>query len=152
MKNRDLVSSIFWVAFGGLFVVESLRLGQMKDGVPGPGFLSLLAGIALILLSLSVLISALFPKEKAVSSSISPDPGSLKRLLFALVAMFAYGLVMNILGYLLTTFIFMLFMSRLIEPKGWRTALIMALVTSVLTYIIFVVLMEVQLPRGLLKL
>ena len=151
MKNRDLLSSIVWMAFGGLFVVESLRLGQMKDGVPGPGFLSLLAGIGLILLSFSVLISALSTREKTVSGGLFPEQGSLKRLLLALLAMFAYGLVMNVLGYLITTFIFMFFMSRLIEPKRWWRSFIMALLTAVLSYIMFVVLLGVQLPRGLLK-
>jgi hypothetical protein len=36
------------------------------------------------------------------------------------------------------------------EPKAWRTTVLLALLTAVLSYMLFVVLLEVQLPKGLL--
>jgi hypothetical protein len=45
----------------------------------------------------------------------------------------------------------MFFMARLVEPKGWRTNALLALLTAVLSYLLFVVLLEVQLPKGLLE-
>jgi putative tricarboxylic transport membrane protein len=150
MKNLDRVSSIVWMVFGGLFVAGALQKGLINKGLPGPGLLPFLTGVALMLLSLSVLLSALYSKEKAESGGFSAAQGSYKRLLIALGALVAFGFVMNFIGYLITSFIFMLFMTRLINPKGWRTPLIVALATAVLSYIFFVVYMEIQLPRGIL--
>jgi putative tricarboxylic transport membrane protein len=150
MKNRDIVSSIIFMALGGLFVAGALQEGLMRRGVPGPGFLPFLSGLALMFVSLFVLIPALVRREKAESSAFFPERDSLKKLLLALVALFAFGIAMEYVGYLLTTFLFMLFMARLVEPKGWRTITLMALLTAVLSYVLFVVLLEVQLPKGLL--
>jgi putative tricarboxylic transport membrane protein len=148
MKNRDLVSSIIWMALGGIFVVGALQQGLMRRGIPGPGFFPFLLGLALLFVSLFVLIPALRQKEKDESSAFFPEPGSLRNLLLAVIALFAYGFAMEYIGYLLTTFLFMLITGRLMEPKGWWTTTLVALLTAVLSYLLFVVLMEVQLPQG----
>ena len=150
MKNRDLVSSIIWIAVGGLFVVGSLQQGLMRRGVPGPGFLPFLSGLALIFVSLFVLIPALGQREKAESSDFFPERDSFRKLLFVLVALFTFGVAMKYMGYLLTTFLFMFFVARVMKPKGWWTTALLALLTAVVSYTLFVVLLEVNLPKGLL--
>lgn len=148
MKNRDLVSSIVWMALGGLFVVGALQHGLMRKGVPGPGFLPFLSGLALIFVSLFVLIPALGQRGKSVDGDFFPEPSSLGKLLSALAALFAFGVALEYVGYLITTFLFMFFIARLIEPKGWWTTTLLAILTAVLSYLLFVVLLEVQLPKG----
>ena len=150
MKNRDLVSSIIWMAVGGLFVAGALQQGLMRKGVPGPGFLPFFSGLALIFVSLFVLIPTLTQREKKKNSDFFPERDSFRKLLFALVALFAFGIALEYVGYLLSTFLFMFFIARLMEPKGWRTTALLALLTAVLSYVLFVVLLEVQLPKGLL--
>ncbi|MBI5603275.1 MAG: tripartite tricarboxylate transporter TctB family protein [Deltaproteobacteria bacterium] len=148
MKNRDVVSSIVWMALGCLFVGGALHQGLMRKGVPGPGFLPFLSGMALIFIALFVLIPALVQKEKENGSDFFPESGSFRKLVFALVALLAFGVALNYLGYLITTFLFMFLMARLIEPKGWWITALVALLTAVVSYLLFVVLLEVQLPTG----
>jgi putative tricarboxylic transport membrane protein len=150
MKNRDLVSSIIWMVFGGLFVVGALQHGLTKKGVPGPGFLPFFTGLALIFVSLFVLIPALSQRKKTENSDFFPERDSLKKLLFVLAVLFAFGIAMKYLGYLLTTFLFMFFVTWVMKPKGWRTTALLALGTAVVSYTLFVVLLEVNLPKGLL--
>jgi len=149
MKNRDLLSSIIWMALGGLFVVGALQQGLMRKDVPGPGFLPFLAGIALIVVSLFVLIPALRKwKKEQENDSLFPSRQSLKKVLLALAALFGYGIALEYLGYLLTTFLFMFSIARLMEPRGWLTTTLVAISTAVLSYFLFIVLLEVQLPKG----
>jgi putative tricarboxylic transport membrane protein len=148
MKNRDLVSSIIWMALGGLFVVGALQLGLMRKGVPGPGFLPFLSGLALIFVSFFVLIPALRQGNEKKSDDFFPERDSLRKLLFALAALFGYGIALEYVGFLLTTFLFIFSTARLMEPKGWWTTTLLALLTAVLSYLLFVVLLEVQLPKG----
>jgi putative tricarboxylic transport membrane protein len=150
MKNRDLVSSIVWMALGGLFVAGALQQGLMRRGVPGPGFLPFFSGIALIFISLFVLIPALRTRETAVKVAFFPERDSFRKVLLALVALVAFGIAMEYAGFLMTTFFFMLFVTRIMEPKGWRLVTVLAFLTAILSYLLFVVLLEVQLPKGLL--
>lgn len=150
MKNRDLVSSIIWIVLGGLFVAGALQHGLMRRGVPGPGFLPFLSGIALIVVSLFVLIPAMRQREIVGRETFFPERDSLRKLLLALVALVAFGLVMEYVGFVLTTFFFMLFVTRIMEPKGWGVVTVIALLTAAISYLLFVVLMEVALPKGLL--
>ena len=149
MKNRDLVSSIIWMAFGGIFVVGALQHGLTRKGAPGPGFLPFLTGLALIFVSLFVLIPALSQREKA-ESTFFPEHNSFRRLLFVLVILFSFGIAMKYLGYLLTAFLFMFFVALVMKPKGWRTTALLALIAAVVSYTLFAVLLEVNLPKGLL--
>ena len=150
MKQRDIVSSIIWMALGVLFVAGAWQQGLMRKGVPGPGFLPFFSGLALVFVSLFVLIPALGGREKAGRRAFFPERESLRKLLFALIALFAFVVALEYVGYLLTTFLFIFFISRLMEPKGWPATALLAFLTAVLSYALFVVLLEVQLPRGLL--
>jgi putative tricarboxylic transport membrane protein len=149
MKNRDLVSSVIWMAFSGLFVAGSLRTDLMVDGVPGERLLPLLMGIAGMLISLFIFITSIFRQKEVVIRSFFSERGSLKKLLITSVLLFAYAFSVNYVGYLLATTVFMLLLFRLVEPRGWGTSIIVSLATAVLTYIFFTVLIGGQLPGGL---
>jgi len=67
-----------------------------------------------------------------------------------LAALFIYVLLLNLLGFVLATFLLLLVLFRVIEPYGWKMVLISSLLTITGTYFFFVVLLESRLPRGLL--
>jgi len=151
MKNRDLVSSVVLIVVGGLFVAGSLHYGLTRRGVPGPGFLPFFSGLALVFLSLFVLIPALAQREKAESTEdFFPERDSFRKILLVLVALVAFGAAMEYAGYLLTTFFFMFFITWIMEPRRWRAFGVLALLTAVMSYLLFVVLLKVELPKGLL--
>ncbi len=150
MKQRDIVSSIIWMALGILFVAGAWQQGLMRKGVPGPGFLPFFSGLALVFVSLFVLLPALGRREKAGRRPFFPERDSLRKTLLALIALLAFVAALEYTGYLLTTFLFIFFISRLMEPKGWRATALLASLTAVFSYTLFVVLLEVQLPKGLL--
>ncbi len=155
MKNRDLFSSLFWIALGILFLVGALQQGLIRKGVPGPGFLPFLTAIVFISLSLVVLGTALGKRKRGSGAEekieFFPARDSWKKILLASFALFAYGVSLGYAGYILTTFLFMLFIMKVIEPQRWKTVFLIAVATVISTYMLFVVLLEVQLPRGLLE-
>jgi hypothetical protein len=58
--------------------------------------------------------------------------------------------VLERLGFLLATFILMVLLLRAIEAPRWPKVLIVALVTSLLSYGLFAWLLGVPLPGGIL--
>jgi uncharacterized membrane protein len=153
MKKRDRASSLFWMAFGILFVIGALQQGLIKKGVPGPGFLPFICGIALILLSLLVLISALARGQNeneagSAPEKFFPEKGSRQRILLTLTALVAYGICLPYLGFSLTTFVFMLFTLRITERQNWVWVILLSLSIAILASLLFAAL-DVQLPQGL---
>jgi hypothetical protein len=154
MKKRDRVSSLFWLGFGLLFAIGGWQQGLIKRGVPGAGFLPFICGVIMIGLVLIVLIPTLGPeenekKESAGQDKFFPEKGSGVRLAYTLTALVAYAICLPYGGFLLITFVFMLFMLRLMEPQKWTRAVLLSLSTAILAYLLFAAL-EVQLPQGML--
>ena len=146
---RDRVSSAVCLVFGGLFVAGALQQGLMRRGVPGPGFLPFFSGLALMVVSLFVLVPA-FTRRERDEERFFPERDSLKKLLFALAALMAFGVAMVHLGYLLTTFLFMFIVPWIMEPTRWRSFGVLALVAALMSYLLFEAFLEVQLPKGVL--
>ena len=155
MTNRDLFSSLVGIAFGVLFVVGAWQQGLTRKGLPGPGFLPFLTAIIFISLSLVVFGNALRKrkggKEAEHTLTFFPEKDSWKRIILAILALFAYALSLGYAGYVLTTFLFMTFILKLVEPRSRKTVFFIAAATVISTYLLFVVFLEVQLPRGIFE-
>ena len=152
MKYRDVISSLFWIAVGLTFCIGSLEFGFSRMGTIGGGFFPFLAGMILISLSFILLVTALAGKKnnEPVKEKFLPQPDSWKKLLLALLALFTYVLVLKYLGFFLTTFLFMIFLLRFIEPQRWPVVLTAAILTSAAAHIVFNLWLKVQLPTGIL--
>lgn len=152
MKNRDVISSLFLIVVGAFFCIGAWPQGLMNPkGVPGPGCLPFLVGVALILLSLVILSPAVFKSKESDSTakteSFFPQEDSFRKLVIALIFLLAYAAFLESLGYFFATFLFMLFALRFIEPQGWRTVLLFSFLTTALSFALFRAL-KVELPIG----
>jgi len=154
MKNRDLIGSLFWAAVGSGFCVGALQYRLFKGAIPGAGFLPFLAGVVLIGLSLAVFVSAVRDRRKnagtAPDERFFPRPESWKKVSLALGALLAYWAVLEFLGFLITTYLFLLFLLRVIEPKKWLLAAGTALIATTFAYALFNLWLKVRLPKGML--
>ena len=153
--DRDISSGLFWSGIGIFFCAGALKYGLFVDGLPGPGLLPFIAGSCLFLLSLSVFLSAL-RKRKLQSAPImenfSPEKGSLRKVLSVSLALGGYVLLLEPLGFPLTLLIFMIFLLRYIEPQNWRTVILVATLSVVACFILFNIVLQVRMPRGIIGL
>jgi hypothetical protein len=79
-----------------------------------------------------------------------PDRGRLSRVAGVLVLLAAYVLMLEPVGYPVCTFLLVLFMLRGADPHRWATALGLAAVAAVGSYVVFAIWLRVPLPPGLL--
>jgi len=69
-------------------------------------------------------------------------------MVLTVLALLGYAVIMNYLGFLMSTFIFLVFLLRVIEPQRWPVALLGSLVASTAFFCIFEIGLQSQLPRG----
>ena len=121
-------------------------MGRAKH--PGPGFLPFGLALCLIILSLALI----FKSWKGDISSIPFWPRrTWLRPLLGVSIFILYALVIERLGFLLSTFPFLIIWMRLIERVRWRTLIGISIGTTAGLYLIFVFFLEVPLPAGFLK-
>jgi putative tricarboxylic transport membrane protein len=125
----------------------SLSMGKFKH--PGPGFLPFGLGVCLIILSLILIFHNWRSKTSALP--FWPQQTWLRPLLGIVILGF-YAFVIDRLGFILTTFIFLLIWMGLIERLKWKTILSISVGTTIVLYLLFAFFLEVPLPKGFLKL
>jgi hypothetical protein len=121
-------------------------MGRLKH--PGPGFLPFGLAIVLIILSLFLIFSKW--KKGIASTPFWPHRTWLRPLLGVAILIF-FALVVEWVGFLITTFIFLMIWMGVIERVRWRTIMSISIGTTAALYLIFVLLLDVPLPLGFLK-
>lgn len=148
MKESDRYISILWAALGLYLVFEGyrLKLGTFRE--PGPGFLIFCAGVSLSALSMALFFHTYFSKEdkKRVSWKGLQWPKVIKLMTSLLV----YALVFKSMGFLVSTFLLLLFLFKGLEPQRWAIALVLSTTVIALCYLVFVVFLEFHFPEGIL--
>jgi putative tricarboxylic transport membrane protein len=141
--SRDLTGALFWLAIAIFFSIEAfthLKLGTLHQ--PGPGFFPFWAGVILGLLALISLFNSL---KKSDTLSLSGIKSS--KLLLVTGALLAYLLLLETLGFLTVTFLFLFLLFR-IEYRGWTFSAVLALVGAGSSYALFQLWLKTQLPSG----
>ena len=149
MGKSDAVTGLILFVFGVMIFIggKSYPFGSIK--APGPGFLPRLASVTLIALSMLIIISSLKKKGEASVRMFFQTRDAPKRVAIAVGAFFAYRLSFPILGFVSTNFIFFLLISRLLGHHGWKASFIFSFLTTVLSYLLFQVWLNIQMPTSI---
>ncbi len=141
------------MGIGLIFLIGSTRFGLGDLGEPGPGFFPFLMSVSLITFSLIHFSSSLRKEGQPgppVSLRFWPKGRYMIRLAFIMFLLFMFILSINYLGFVLTTFFFMVLLLRFIEARRLRTVLLIATLTTARSYAIFELWLKANMPRGFL--
>ena len=147
--NYDRLAAIFFLMVGIFFsfYARFVEIGSWHQ--PGPGFFPFWAGIILSAMAVALLLKSYTPKILAAHPPFFPKRDSWKRVLATFLALIAYNLFLSPLGFTLTTFLFLAFLVKFIFPQTWRRTLMVAILGSVITRLLFINFLETQLPKGI---
>jgi putative tricarboxylic transport membrane protein len=149
--KRDLYSSLFFFLFAVYFTVTAYTLGVGTWGMPGPGYFPFGAGVIFGFLSLGVMISALRPHTETASESRDAETLQWHNIVLILIGMLVYILVLKKLGFVASTFLLVILFVRIIARERWFKSMTIAVCITVSFHVFFNVLLNAQLPLGLLK-
>jgi putative tricarboxylic transport membrane protein len=149
MRKYDRISALFWF-FVGIYVTREgyvVYVGPLRE--PGPGFLLFWCGIVLCGLSAFTFVKAQFSIEQESKKMWV----GLKwhRPLLVLMICLVYTFFFERLGYLLSTFLWMLILFKLMDSIKWPKALLASFLSVFFTWLIFAFGLRSQFPKGFLE-
>jgi putative tricarboxylic transport membrane protein len=149
MKKYDFIASFFFLGSGLFFTfyARSLEIGTIEE--PGPGFLPFWAGLLLAGMAVLLILKTIIGKM-VEADLFFPEKDSWKRVSMVFLSLVAYNMLLNPLGFTLVTFLFVGFLVKAVFPQGWITTLVTAALSTLGARLLFVNLLELNFPKGLL--
>lgn len=149
MKKADLITSFVLLVLSGYVIQEAWRMPQSATFGPGSGFLPFWLGVLMALLALILLFNAW--RRPSDSKEGSPFPGvkPLLRVVAVMAGLGFYISLMEVLGFLLNTFLFVAYLMGAVERERLPMTALTAFLTTAGLYIIFQVFLGITLPRNM---
>jgi hypothetical protein len=141
---KEIGSGLFFFGLSLLVIVESLRMGTGVMREPGPGFVSLCAGVILGIFSLVLIIQGWRTDKKA------PPVKHSYHTVIALFSLFAYSLSMETIGFTVATFLLLALLFHLAERRPWLALLGMSALVTAIFYVVFGIILKVYFPVGII--
>lgn len=147
MSKSSAISSIILIAFALAAWLEAVKLPFGKVSAPGAGFFPAVLAALLLGISLLVFFDALRERTRRRDDS---EPLTWKKILPVLGLLLFFALLLETLGYLVITVLFLSFALRAVERQSWTSTAFVSLIASVGSYMIFK-LLGIPLPIGLFQ-
>ncbi len=150
MENKDRVSSLVGLVLSVSICIESFRLpiGIGTWRYPGPGFFPFGTGIVMGCLCLGLYLKAARTRLGETEESWYVEAGW-KKLILILAILLSYALILDRLGYVISTFLLLFFLFRFVEAQRWLVAIAGSLIVSLVSYGVFDKWLKMQLPKGI---
>ena len=145
IEKWDRVSGYILLAIGVITAWSSTSLSMGKFRHPGPGFLPFGLALILILLSLALILEN---RTKGGSSKPFWAERTWLRPLLGVIIFILYAFFLGYIGFILTTFLFLVIWMWVIERIRWVTILSISVGVTAVLYFIFEYFLEVPLPTG----
>ena len=147
MRSADRVTAALLLAFAVAFSTGALKQYQWwGSGGPGPAFLPFWLGLVMALLALGLLLRSL--KEKNPGEAWLPRGEGLRDLLVVLGATVAFVALLNFLGMVIGTALYLFILVGYLGRHRWWVSGAIALGAAGFNWLVFVHWLHVPFPEG----
>ena len=148
MRRADLVTGIIVLIFSLALMEGSRRMPPSATFGPGAGFLPFWLGALLALLSILLIVFTFRRPVVPATKSVFPSGKALLMVGGAIAGLAMYILTLEILGFLLGTGLLTAFLLGFVGREKWYTTILVAVLNSAGLYLVFHVLLGVNLPAS----
>lgn len=121
-------------------------------GAPGPGFLPFWVSLGVIIVGLVLAARALLSPDVDAKNANWPDAIGARRITALLGGFAAFLLAINILGFVVSSILFLGCTSYLLGMTSMRVLIPVSLAVGVMFHVLFDYLLRISLPEGILGL
>ncbi len=126
----------------------TLPMGIMRQ--PGPAVFPLIVAGLMAVSSLMILLEEMRAADSVEGPLGLPRGAGLHRLLGVVASLVGYGVMAYLVGHLTASILLSLALVHLINPGSWVRTVVIGLAISLSTYGLFVSILGVPLPKGVL--
>jgi putative tricarboxylic transport membrane protein len=150
MRRADQITGIVMLVFSFAVMEGSRRMPPSGTFGPGAGFLPFWLGVAMAVLSIILLVNATREPVRSPDGSPFPRGQAIVAILETVGALAAFILLLETLGFLLSIALLTAFLLRVVERVSWPTTMMVAVANSAGLYVVFQMLLGVNLPKNIL--
>jgi putative tricarboxylic transport membrane protein len=149
--KADHISGVFWVIVALFFMLGSNKLKVGSLGQPGAGFFPFVCSSIILFMAIIVLIQS-FVWKRGLQTKVSAfwKGMSWQRPAAIGLIMLGYILVVERIGFVLTAFILLFMLLKVVEKLSWKKTFVVSLLATSACHVIFNIFLKVALPRGIL--
>ena len=144
LRNSDVIAGAVLAALGAYILIESREWGYFGDDGPGPAFFPAMYGIAMLVLSLALIVTA---ARKGEAQEF--DWRAIGKAVTVWIAFALSVALMPWLGFLVSFALLAFFMIAVIFRQPPALAGLVAVCTSAGFYVVFPLALGVPLPTGI---
>jgi len=148
MRRHDLISSTIWFCAGLFITLYAPQFDLGTASAPGTGFMPFWAGILMCIFSAVTFLQAYFNQDS--KSEKLWENIQFQKLIFVALGLFIYTFFLDLVGFLICTFLLILILIRFVGSENWPKSIAGAILTSALCYLLFDKWLQANLPRGIL--
>ena len=149
MRRADRITGAALLALAVAFSAGALKhYAYWGENGPGPAFLPFWLGVVMALLAAALLLGAI--RSTDPGAAWLPDRIGQQRLALVLVSTLAFVALLNVLGMVIGTVLFLVVLVRGLDRHPWPLTLAVALAVAGFNTLVFTYWLRVPLPVGVL--
>ncbi len=154
-NKKEFISSACLLALGLCLFSGSIRLSVWTRFGPQEGFFPLVIALIIIALSLLTLSKSLIftpvGEKRNLLEEQEKNVVSIFKVSAYAILMLLYWVLMERIGFLITSGLFLFLVLKYIEKKGWKITIWIGSASILISYLLFVYFLKVPLPKGFIK-
>lgn len=151
MKRIEYIGSLIGLVIAAIVIWQSALIPMGNIGKPGPGFMPFWVAVILALLSGFSWIETRKRKLPSVQVQFTVEERQWSNVIWTAASLLAYGFLIEILGFILSTMFLLLFLFRFMGRQQWWVVFTGSVLVTLTSHAIFKVALKVQLPTGIFK-
>ncbi|MCR5293620.1 MAG: tripartite tricarboxylate transporter TctB family protein [Lachnospiraceae bacterium] len=154
-KYGDLITSVFFLIFGIWLILYARTFPESAIVSIGPDFMPTTIGLLMAVLAAILLVQSIMALKKPAEIKADEDAPEYKRVIESLVLSLAYVFLLQPVGFIISTLVYLFAQIFVLAPEVNRTKkdlIIFAVVDVVFTFIVFFLFrygFKIVLPAGI---
>lgn len=147
-KQKNILISVLFLIFGAFLIYQSSGIKQRMPNDMGSGFFPMVVGVSIIAMSIIRFITAIKEADGAAKKGRGDVVGGIATI----VLIGLYVAAFNDIGFIITTFLFLLAEMLVLTPKEKRSMpviLAISVIAPIAIYALFVYAINSPLPKGI---
>ncbi|WP_250886823.1 tripartite tricarboxylate transporter TctB family protein [Bacillus sp. SM2101] len=145
----DRKLSLICIAIATCYLFLSYRLPEYPYAIMDADVIPKGLGFLLVILAFLLFLQNKQETEQEREKR-NVDPKEIRMLLVVLIIIIIYIFLLEIIGFVINTFLFLLVLIRLLGYKKWLSNTLVSIILPIVIYFAFNYLLKIYLPQGIL--